>query len=79
MNTRTKWIVYGIVPAALNITAQGMYFSGDLVLQRLICPKLPPLSRNAYREFGLLANVQNLLLIVIAAVFTAGTVRARLP
>lgn len=79
MKTSTKWVVYGAVPAVLSLVLQGMYFSGNLVLQRIACPKLPPLSLNAYREFGLVENVQNLLLLAIIGIFVAGARRAHLP
>lgn len=76
MKTRTKWLIYGVVPFAISAALQAMYFSGNLVLQRLACPKLPPLSPDSYREFGLVENVQNLLLLGILATVLAGAVRA---
>jgi hypothetical protein len=77
VKTGTKWLVYGAIPLVLSATLQGMYFSGNLVLQRLACPKLPPLSPDAYREFGLVENVQNLLLIAMLAILVAGVMRSR--
>lgn len=77
MKNWSKWVIYGVIPAVLSLVLQLMYFSGNLILQRLVCPKLPPLGLGAYREFGILENLQNLLLIGIAGVFAAGLIRAR--
>jgi len=79
MSVRAKWAVYGAVPFALVVILQGMYFSGVLELQRLVCPKLPPLHPGAYREFGLLENFQNILLLGILFVVLSGLRRSILP
>lgn len=76
MKNSTKWVVYGVLPLALSLVLQGMYFSGNLVLQRLICPKLPPLSPDSYREFGLVENVQNLLLLALLLIVVIGVVKS---
>jgi hypothetical protein len=76
---RAKWALYGVVPFILVVALQGMYFSGVLELQRLVCPKLPPLHPGAYREFGLLENAQNLLLLGILFVVISGLRRSVVP
>lgn len=79
VKTEMKWIIYGVVPLVLSTALQAMYFSGNLVLQRLACPKLPPLSIDAYREFGLVENVQNLLILGILITVIAGAIRSHNP
>ncbi len=65
-----KWVVYGVFPGMVMAILIGMYFSGNLVLQRIICPKLPPLPVDSWREFGLLEMLENLCLVIM--LFTAG-------
>ena len=79
MQNRLKWVIYGVIPFILGVVPPLMYFSGHLVLQRLVCPKLPPLNPDAYREFGLVENLQNVLLLAIIVIFLAGCCRARMP
>ena len=73
---RTKWFVYGAVPLLATVLMAGMYFSRDLVAQRLVAPKLPPLPFHSWREFGLLENAQHLLLLASFVVLLAGARRA---
>ena len=54
-----------------------MYFSGHIVLQRLVSPKLPPLPLNIWREFGLLENLQNLFLLSTAGIALLGALRGQ--
>lgn len=79
MKNRTKWAIYIAVPFVLSAVLQGMYFSGNLVLQRLVCPKLPPLNPDSYREFGLLENAQNLLLLAMLGIVIVGFFRSSHP
>lgn len=76
MNRLVKWIVYGAIPLCLSLVLQLMYFSGNLVLQRLVCPKLPPLPPDAYREFGLLENLQNLFVLAMVIILLIGALRS---
>lgn len=76
MNRLVKWSVYGAVPLCLSLALQLMYFSGNLVLQRLVCPKLPPLPPDAYREFGLLENLQNVFVLAIVIFLLIGAIRS---
>lgn len=70
-----KIFVYLLIPVLLTGFLMAMYFSGNIVLQRLVSPKLPPLTPDAWREFGLLENLQNLLLLSLVAVAILGAVR----
>ncbi len=72
---RTKLSVYLLIPVAVSTVLIAMYFSGSIVLQRLVSPKLPPLSPDAWREFGILENLQNLLLLGIVAIACVGVVK----
>lgn len=74
---RRKVIVYVVVPVAVSLALMALYFSGNIVLQRIVCPKLPPLSPDAWREFGLLENLQNLVLLSLAGVACAGVLRKK--
>ncbi len=76
MNKR-KLLVYLIIPAAVSLVLTVLYFSGNIVLQRIVCPKLPPLSPDAWREFGLLENLQNLVLLALVGVACAGVLRKK--
>ncbi len=62
---RTKLTIYLFIPLAVTGVLIAMYFSGNVVLQRLVSPKLPPMSPDTWREFGILENIQNLLLLAI--------------
>ncbi|GMV98987.1 MAG: hypothetical protein AMXMBFR84_01270 [Candidatus Hydrogenedentota bacterium] len=66
--TLIKTLIYLVGPLTLTGVLLALYFSGDIFLQRLVSPKLPPLPPDSWREFGLLENFQNLLLICMAAV-----------
>ena len=74
---KRKLFVYLIVPAAVSLALTAMYFSGNIVLQRIVCPKLPPLSPDAWREFGLLEGLQNVVLLALVGVACAGALRKR--
>lgn len=71
-----KLNIYLFVPLLLTAILAGMYFSHIILLQRLVCPKLPPLPADSWREFGLLENVQNLLLLFMVLVLLAGVWRS---
>jgi hypothetical protein len=70
-----KLVVYLVIPLALSSLLLAMYFSGNIVLQRLVSPKLLPLPLDSWREFGLLETIQNLLLLIITGVSIAGILR----
>ena len=74
----SKWlkpVVYVVVPACVGGLLVWMYFSGNIVLQRIVSPKLPPLPLGSWREFGLLENLQHVLLLVLAGVAAIGALR----
>ena len=62
---KTKLFFYLILPFLMSMTLTGMYFSGNIVLQRLVSPALPPMSPDAWREFGLLENVANIFILIL--------------
>lgn len=68
MNRKTAAFLYVGLPVLLTLTLLGMYFSGNLILQRIIAPNLPPMSMDDWREFGLLENLQHLCLLIIIAI-----------
>jgi len=75
MPTWKKLLIFLAVPAVVNLLLIGMYYSGNTALQRIVSPDLP--DREYDREFGLLENLQNLLLLATIAVAIAAVVRKR--
>ncbi|HRT06596.1 MAG TPA: hypothetical protein P5204_12955, partial [Kiritimatiellia bacterium] len=71
-----KWLVYLVLPVTATAAMATLYFSDHLVAQRLVAPKLPPLSYHSWREFGLLENAQAALLLVSFVALLAGAKRA---
>ena len=69
---RKKVIIYFVAPLAVSLVLIGMYFSGIESLQRIITPHMPNLHPNSAREFGLLENLQNILLIAMCAMAFLG-------
>ncbi len=65
-----------VFPAAIELTLIGMYFSGIRTLQSIIVPEV---STNKYinREFGLLENLQNLVLLIIAMFVVRNIIRIK--
>ena len=72
---RKKIIIYFIAPLAVSLVLIGMYFSGVQSLQRIITPHMPDLHPNSAREFGLLENLQNVLLLAMCAMAFMGVRR----
>lgn len=66
-----KLLVYLIIPAVFSLLFVWGYFSGDLRIQELIAPRLN-------REYGLLENLQNLLLLAVIAIVAYGIIRKQL-
>lgn len=64
---KTKILFYLCIPLLMSCILTGMYFSGNIVLQRLVSPVLPPMSPDAWREFGLLENVANIMILILFA------------
>lgn len=82
-STWSKVGIYFVAPFVIVLPMAWMYFSGDIVLQRIICPKLPPLPPDSWREFGLLEGAQKLVLLLmllttLAAVFRKKDTRERI-
>jgi hypothetical protein len=73
---KNKLLIYVLIPLTLTTILAAMYFSHILVLHRLVSPKLPPLLADSWREFGLLENAQNILLLVMVVVLLVGVWRA---
>ena len=56
MRDRRRFLLYGVIPLALGLLFVALYFSGVTALQELVSPAED-------REFGLIENVQNLILL----------------
>lgn len=59
--------LYFAVPLVISLTLIGMYFSGVQGLQQIVAPAIKNMNPDSSRELGLLENLQNIELIVIAA------------
>ena len=66
-----KLLIYLIIPAFISLIFVCGYFSGNLRLQELVAPAIN-------REYGLLENFQNLLLIAVIILAGYGITRKRL-
>lgn len=64
-NNQKNIILFVITPLLFNAVFIGFYFSGNLFLQHLIAPEMPTMAPNSWREFGLVEQTQNLLLLII--------------
>ena len=67
-NNHPVW-VFGGVLLLLNAVLIGLYFSGLKWMQEIIAPTIEGLQFSQWREFGLMENIQNLLMLLIIAVF----------
>ncbi len=74
--TGKKIVVYFVIPAVVTLALIAGYFSGIGWVQQAVSPRIPQLGPSSGREFGLLENIQNLLLLVIIAT-TAGGARRK--
>lgn len=75
---RKKFIIYFVAPLTVSLILIGMYFSGVESLQRIITPHMQNLHPNSAREFGLLENLQNVLLLSMCAMGFMGIRRQKL-
>ena len=66
-----KLLVYLIVPSVISLIFVWGYFSGELRIQELVAPRIN-------REYGLLENLQNLILLAVIALAVYGLIRKRL-
>jgi len=66
MNPR-KTILYGVLPLSVTMLLIWFYFSSIPFLQNLITPPIDAIHPNSRREFGLLENMQNILLLTMVA------------
>ena len=72
-----KLLVYFVAPLTVTLTLVVMYFSGVETLQQIVAPRIRGLSPTSSREFGLLENVQNLILLAMIAVCVWGAIRRK--
>lgn len=67
MNHSSRVVFIG-VPLIFSLISMGLYFSGIAPLQDIISPKLQGIPAHSWREFGLLEQTQNLLLLLTTGV-----------
>ncbi len=64
---KRPWLILFIIPCIINLVMVGMYFSTVPALQFIMAPDLGP-SVLDRQEWGLLANLQNIYLLVMAGI-----------
>lgn len=65
-----KVLIYFVVPLGTSLALIAMYFSGIRFFETLVAaPYMDSIHVNSRREFGLLENLQNLLLLAILVAF----------
>jgi len=73
-NRMKKYLVsFVFIPLLFNLILIGCYFSGIDFLQQIIAPTVEGLASNAWREFGLLEQLQNLLLLAVVVILALST------
>jgi len=70
-----KLIWYLAVPILSALAMVSMYFSGVPFLRQIITPTMEGMYANSQREFGLLENLQNIILLAMVAFAIRGAVR----
>ncbi len=55
-------LFFVLIPAVFNLLFLGLYFSGINSLQQLIAPRMETLYPPSWREFGMVEQMQNILL-----------------
>jgi len=68
-------VLYLFIPLSVNVLIVGLYFSGNEFSQHLISPIIDDLPFRSWREFGLLEQLQNLLLLSVVVIFIRATFR----
>lgn len=64
--------VFVLIPVVVTLVCLGLYFSGVPWMERLVAPSMDGMYVNTWREFGLVENLQNLLLLATIAVTVTG-------
>ena len=67
--------IFVIIPLLINGLFLGLYFSGVGGLQQVVAPTINWLPQNSWREFGLLEQLQNLLLLAVLTILVLGAFR----
>lgn len=76
-DARRKRIWYIAVPITSALIMVLMYFSGIPVLRQIITPTIEGIYGNSQREFGLLENLQNVLLLTMVIFAIRGALRKK--
>lgn len=64
-----NFALYVFIPLGINLLFVGLYFSGNEFSQHLISPTIEDLPFRSWREFGLLEQLQNLLILIVVVLF----------
>lgn len=75
---RHKLLWYFIVPMALSGAMLAMYFSGVRLLETIVvAPYFEAVPMNSRREFGLLENLQHLMVLAICTIALRASIRKK--
>lgn len=78
IRTKTKIVWYFIVPMALSGAMLAMYFSGVRLLETIVvAPYFEAVPVNSRREFGLLENLQHLMILAICTIAIRSSLRRK--
>ena len=69
---RRKLVMYGGIPLGVSAVLLLLYFSGIQSLQQIVIPYVEGIYGNSMREFGLLENLQNVVLLVMFVICLKG-------
>lgn len=67
-----KVTIYFLIPTGVTTVLIAMYFSGSEMLQHVVSPYMPKMNPSSGREFGLLENLQNLILLAMIVMAIVG-------
>jgi len=74
-----KFHIYFTLPFGVTLLLAGCYFSGIGFLQNLITPTFENMDVKQRREFGILENLQNIILLAMVVMAILGARRHSLP
>jgi len=69
---KSKLKIYGWIPLCMVGSMVAMYFCGIEPLQQIIMPEIEGMYGSSKREFGLLENAQNVLLMIMIGICIKG-------
>ncbi len=75
---KNKFLLFILIPTIGNLLFIGLYFSGIIELQQLVAPKMEGLYEPSAREFGIVEQTQNILLLTGMIVLLYASIKRRI-